>query len=191
MNIAAIPDFSPAASIAVFAFGASLPTWVVLFCATILIWLLVVYVLLLSVRARLVLRTIAFRYTAIVLIAIGANTIIEWFFFRSRPFVALGFDPVVHVSIYSGSFPSDHAAVAWVIAVFAALQLKKSRPLFIGSALLISFGRVLAGVHYLSDIAAGAIVGTAVGVVMDYYFVRMHGSWLTRVKERLLGDRRV
>jgi len=60
----------------------------------------------------------------------------------------------------SSSFPSNHAALAFALAtgVFAA-----SRPLGLlafGSALLSTcFGRVYAGFHYPTDVAAGAVLG--------------------------------
>jgi len=64
------------------------------------------------------------------------------------------------------SFPSGHAARAFLIAVVAT----PLAPLWLAALLwvwapLVSLARVAMGVHYLSDIVAGAILGSIVGVI--------------------------
>jgi undecaprenyl-diphosphatase len=64
------------------------------------------------------------------------------------------------------SFPSGHAARAFMIAVIAA----GLGPAWLGVALLVwaplvSLARVSMGVHYLSDIVAGAVLGSLMGLV--------------------------
>lgn len=64
------------------------------------------------------------------------------------------------------SFPSGHAARAFLIAVLATLL----GPGWLAVALwiwapLVSIARVAMGVHYLSDILAGAVVGIVVALV--------------------------
>lgn len=65
------------------------------------------------------------------------------------------------------SFPSGHAARAFLFAVLA-LGLG---PAWFGIILiiwapLVTFSRVLTGVHYLSDVFAGAIIGIFAGMVI-------------------------
>ena len=65
------------------------------------------------------------------------------------------------------SFPSGHAARAFMLAVMA-LALG---PAWFGAlvaiwAPLVSLARVALGVHYLSDVAAGMLVGILAGLVM-------------------------
>lgn len=65
------------------------------------------------------------------------------------------------------SFPSGHAARAFMIAVLASGM----GPAGIAVALwvwapLVSLARVAMGVHYLSDVFAGLILGIAAGLVM-------------------------
>ncbi|OGO73200.1 MAG: hypothetical protein A2Z49_09775 [Chloroflexi bacterium RBG_19FT_COMBO_56_12] len=65
------------------------------------------------------------------------------------------------------SFPSGHAARAFLLAVLA-LGLG---PLWLGFLLLVwaplvSLARVAMGVHYLSDVLAGMLVGVVMGVVV-------------------------
>jgi membrane-associated phospholipid phosphatase len=64
------------------------------------------------------------------------------------------------------SFPSGHAARAFLIAVVASALA----PLWLAILLwiwapLVSLARVAMGVHYLSDVIAGAILGTLVGLI--------------------------
>jgi membrane-associated phospholipid phosphatase len=63
------------------------------------------------------------------------------------------------------SFPSGHAARAFLIAVIGAAL----GPAWLGSLLwiwapLVSLARVAMGVHYLSDVIAGALLGIAIAV---------------------------
>ena len=64
------------------------------------------------------------------------------------------------------SFPSGHAARSFLIATLAALL----GPLWLAIILwiwapLVSLARVAMGVHYVSDVVAGAIVGVIVALV--------------------------
>jgi undecaprenyl-diphosphatase len=64
------------------------------------------------------------------------------------------------------SFPSGHAARAFLIAVLAA----GLGPGWLAAILwvwapLVALARVAMGVHYVSDIAAGALLGIAMGLV--------------------------
>ncbi len=64
------------------------------------------------------------------------------------------------------SFPSGHAARAFLIAVLATGM----GPVGLAAALwiwapLVSMARVTMGVHYLSDVVAGFVLGTAAGLV--------------------------
>lgn len=64
------------------------------------------------------------------------------------------------------SFPSGHAARAFLIAVLAA----GLGPAWVGLALwiwapLVALARVAMGVHYVSDILAGMAVGVVVGLI--------------------------
>lgn len=64
------------------------------------------------------------------------------------------------------SFPSGHAARSFLIAVIASVLA----PLWLAVALwvwapLVSLARVAMGVHYLSDVVAGAVLGMIVGLI--------------------------
>lgn len=95
---------------------------------------------------------------------------------RVRPFVA---DP--HgVHLFSGhaadpGFPSDHATAAFAIAV-AILLRKRAWGIFaLVAATVLSVGRVALGVHYPSDVLAGAALGSAAALVL----------WAPPLRERI------
>ena len=58
------------------------------------------------------------------------------------------------------SFPSGHTAGAFVVAVLLSSTMPALTPLVFSLALAIGASRVLLGVHYPSDIAAGALLGS-------------------------------
>ncbi len=92
--------------------------------------------------------------------------IIRHFIHRPRPFEALHFQPLIPES--SWSFPSGHATFFFAFAMAIYMYNKKWGIWFFSAALVISVARVIAGVHYPSDILGGAIVG----VIVAYVIVR-------------------
>ena len=71
------------------------------------------------------------------------------------------------------SFPSGHTAVSFASAVFLyAAGYKKSGVAAIGYAGLVGLSRIYLGVHYPSDVVAGAIVGSIIGLAGKELFFR-------------------
>ena len=66
----------------------------------------------------------------------------------------------------SGSFPSGHTLHATLSAVVVALFVPPLAPVFVLVALLVGASRVTLGVHYPSDVAAGAALGGLLGAVV-------------------------
>ena len=77
---------------------------------------------------------------------------------RDRPCEALAFDAYI-VPSDKFSFPSGHAAAAFVFAGLVAFFYPFFAMLAYGLAIMVGASRVLLGVHYPSDIAAGAVLG--------------------------------
>jgi undecaprenyl-diphosphatase len=111
------------------------------------------------------------RYSALLLLVattggIALNNVLKIFFDRPRPHVIVW---VTHAN--SSSFPSGHAMTATVVyctVAYLAARLQRRTwarwlTLFLAGIViaLISVSRVYLGVHYPSDVAAGAIVGVA------------------------------
>lgn len=105
---------------------------------------------------------------------------IKHFFPTVRPFVLNGGETDVLFRPNGGSFPSEHATVAFALAVTVFLHDKKIGWYFLGSALLIGAARVIANVHYPVDIVGGAFLGTIVAVIVE----RMHPFKLITRKRR-------
>ena len=72
--------------------------------------------------------------------------------------------PLVDVP-HSASMPSGHAAGAFAAAVAVGLVHPWLRWPLLGLAALIALSRVWLGVHYLTDVLAGAALGGAVAYV--------------------------
>ena len=96
--------------------------------------------------------------------------ILNGYFFRSRPFV----DHELNLLFYKptdSSFPANAAAVGFAIAVAVAFRKPRLGAALAGLSLLWTGGRVYAGVHYPTDILAGAAMGAA-GVGLAYLIAR-------------------
>ena len=61
------------------------------------------------------------------------------------------------------SFPSAHASNSFAMAAVASWRFENASVLFYGFAALVAYSRVYAGLHYPSDVVAGAILGFVVG----------------------------
>lgn len=83
--------------------------------------------------------------------------LIRFFYYRPRPFLALDFTPLV-AEINKGAFPSGHAAFYFALAG-TLFFLNRRNGWYLGlGALAIGLGRIFVGVHWPSDILAGALV---------------------------------
>ncbi len=83
---------------------------------------------------------------------------------RERPFVAQDITPLIEHSA-SSSFPSGHAALFFALATIVYLHNKALGIFFLGASLLISLSRVAAGLHWFSDVVAGALFGIFCGLI--------------------------
>jgi undecaprenyl-diphosphatase len=93
-----------------------------------------------------------------------ANQVIAQLWHRPRPYQdhPLGILPLLSPS-HDPSFPSDHATAAFAIAFGILFVARRTGWLFLAWAALIGLSRVLAGMHYPTDVIAGAVVGLGSG----------------------------
>ena len=100
---------------------------------------------------------------------------------RPRPFETIPqADPLIGATV-GQSMPSGHAATSFAGAVVLSYLLPRSAPYMFLLAVAIAFSRIYVGVHYPSDVAAGAALGAAVGLA---------GVLLLRLLRRTSGGRR-
>jgi membrane-associated phospholipid phosphatase len=94
---------------------------------------------------------------------------------RPRPCVALFPDVVERLSCSdSGSMPSAHAANWFAMTMIAFLFYRRSLWFMLPMAMAVSFSRVYNGVHYPSDILAGAILGAGYAIAIA---VTLESAW--------------
>ncbi|WP_108470218.1 phosphatase PAP2 family protein [Rhodanobacter thiooxydans] len=109
-------------------------------------------------------RSIALKAVAVAAAALLLNLVIGAVWDRARPFVAgVGQAWIFHAA--TGSFPSDHLTVQWVVAGILLLN-QRSRVWGIGIALLglpMAWARIYLGVHYPGDMLGALAMG---GLVM-------------------------
>lgn len=65
--------------------------------------------------------------------------------------------------LYWGSFPSGHTATSFAIAMVAGMRHRRWLVPLLVVALLVGYSRLYVGVHFPTDVLAGALVGIATG----------------------------
>src|SRR5689334_6122802 len=91
---------------------------------------------------------------------------------RARPFVG---DPSVHPSIalpHDPSMPSGHAMNAFAGAVLLGSIVPRARWALLALACAVALSRVYLGVHFPSDVLAGAALGAAIGAAVAWLLPR-------------------
>lgn len=84
--------------------------------------------------------------------------IIRWLWERPRPFVENEVYLLVD-KVNQASFPSGHAAFYFGLSAVVFAYHKKAGFLFFIASVFITLSRIFVGVHWSSDILAGAVVG--------------------------------
>lgn len=89
----------------------------------------------------------------------------KYLFDRARPHDSdLGIAPLVKTPS-SSSFPSGHSATAAAGAISLSVTYPFLTPAFALGGLIVIFSRVYLGVHYPSDVVAGAAIGVVCAVL--------------------------
>ena len=135
-----------------------------------LVWIVLGAVVAVWLRRPLVLLAVIGAIT----VSSRVDTVLKDAVGRARPFVG---DPHVHPSIglpHDPSMPSGHAMNAFTGAVLLGAVVPRARWPLLGLAALIALSRVYLGVHFPSDVIAGAILGAAVGAAAAWLLT--HGE---------------
>jgi undecaprenyl-diphosphatase len=78
------------------------------------------------------------------------------------------------------SFPSGHAAFFFAIAFMVYYFDKRLGYIFLSGALLMGLARVVAGIHFPSDIISGILLGWLSSILLKHFFIRTFRSPLVR-----------
>ncbi len=102
------------------------------------------------------------------LVATGAAgvltyTLIKRHAVRERPFITHSVISCVSTPLDRYSFPSGHTLHAVSFTLVLTYHVPDWAPLLVTAAVLIASSRVVLGLHYPSDVAAGAVIGGGLG----------------------------
>ena len=117
-------------------------------------------------------RRIAFAGLVALAVGFASSELIKEATMRSRPFAVLTDAHLLVGAPDSYAFPSGHTTSAFAVAsgaVLAARRLLRRVPVWgwgmLALAAAVSYSRLYVGVHWPSDVAAGAVLGLASGWV--------------------------
>ena len=106
-----------------------------------------------------------------------ADDLLKVIFGRARPYLWLAGDDsgfgLLRYSAKFASFPSGHTTTSMAAALVFGVLLPRGKYWFLLAALLIGLSRIVLDVHYLSDVIAGALLGTGVALLV--------GKWLEKL----------
>jgi undecaprenyl-diphosphatase len=102
---------------------------------------------------------------------LGVVELIRLFYHQPRPFVIHNVHQLFPESGYS--FPSGHSAFFFAIAMAIYFYNKKLGIFFLVAAIFMNVSRVIAGVHYPSDIIGGVIVGIITAWIINFLATRI------------------
>ena len=91
--------------------------------------------------------------------------IVQFLYPIARPFVTLGFTPLISAS--GASFPSGHASFFFALSFALFIFDRRWGYWFLTLSFLIGLARIFVGVHYPTDILGGIIVG-----LISYFIVK-------------------
>lgn len=118
-------------------------------------------------------RTVALFIIPLIVVSDQLNSsVLKELIQRPRPCHEIDGVPIVqniHLLVHCGSgksFPSSHAVNNFALATVFSFYYRRWKWWFIAGASLVALSRLGVGVHYPSDILAGAIIGTLIALAM-------------------------
>ena len=116
-----------------------------------------------------------------------SSSVIKALVARPRPCHDIDGTPVlqgIHLLVNCGSgksFPSSHAVNNFAMATLFAYYYRRWTWAFLAWAALVALSRVGVGVHYPSDIAGGAVIGTIVALAIIALWTAIQSRYFPRL----------
>lgn len=109
-----------------------------------------------------------FIFASTLVVSIIASFVLKFIFMRPRPFGLV--ESIALTNLPDYSFPSSHAFVAFACLPFLDKEFPKLKYLFIILAVIMVLSRIYYGMHYMSDIIFGSILGYLTGyAILKWY----------------------
>jgi undecaprenyl-diphosphatase len=94
-----------------------------------------------------------------------AQRLLKPIFRRNRPWFTREAAQVVGGKTPDHSFPSGHTAASFAAATALAMAYPSARPLLFATAGAVGVSRIHLGHHFPTDVLAGALLGTGIGLL--------------------------
>lgn len=115
--------------------------------------------------------------TAALIARFAVKNIVLFFYDRPRPYMDLTpTNKLIPLSADENlqSFPSGHALFFFALSAVIYSFNKKLGIFFLACSALMSIARIFVGVHWPSDILAGAILGIIIGVIIKWVYTKYY-----------------
>jgi undecaprenyl-diphosphatase len=168
-------DFSLAHALNNYVASSSILTPIAIFGSSYIQYFVLLALLFMAFRSRDWVSIVVLSLVAAFAARVGVKELIVQFIERARPFY---YSDDINLLIPEPlneafqSFPSGHTIFFFALATVVYLKDKKWGAVFYGAAIIIGVSRVAVGVHYPSDILAGAVLGIITGYLTYYIYKR-------------------
>lgn len=127
-----------------------------------------------------------FFYLSLIALALTLlidDFIIKSFFYRTRPYLALENVYQLGKRWQNSSFPSGHASSSFASITLIYFYYRKYFIWAVIFGLLTLYGRLYLGMHYLSDVIAGTLVGLSCGWLTIYIYNKIYNPKISLTKK--------
>jgi undecaprenyl-diphosphatase len=124
-------------------------------------------------------RLLALELAALFIVGIAAGEVLKYAVYRPRPYETVSGIITRVATDTDSSFPSGHALITSIGAVFALLKFKNKvvSVLLTVEAAVVCYSRIYVGLHYPLDVVGGVLLGTAIAclglAILESYGARM------------------
>ena len=134
-----------------------------------LIWIAAALLMLCFRRTR---RAGVLALAAMLLNLLAVNVVLKHLVSRTRPWLVVDGLVTLLRSSDPNSFPSGHtsAAFAFAASMCCHLDVTWGKVLAVIAAVLMGWSRLYVGVHFPSDVLAGAVIGTLCGLLATWLY---------------------